>query len=419
MNRSLPHRLLMRMPMKWLFFILKNFHRFIPNSQDNTSLKVMNLYSKLVIDNTYKAFCSPNKVIWTTIFLPSEILYAFNLIPFSMELASGMLGEIGFTQNALEKSDSLCDSTDFCTFHRASLGHVANGMLPKPIGIISYNYICNNNVQTPKKCAAVVNKPLLHLDVPLENDNEAIPFLASGIRNFVKDLENLTKSKLNPEKLREVVINAEKTRKIILKINDLRKVEFAPSIVTEALNFFVIRNIFTGSQEGVVFFQKLYEELLEITEKIRKLRISNKDKSKIIWLEYKPCYKSEFFNLFMDKDHEIVFEEMNYIEWPELNPEEPFESLAKKIISCHYNQTGEKRLSIIEKLTDDYKADAVVSFSNWGCRRNNLLIPTIKKRLNDKGISFLNIDSDSLDPTVYMHGQIKTRIEAFMEQLVH
>ncbi len=91
-----------------------------------------------------------------------------------------------------------------------------------------------------------------------------------------------------------------------------------------------------------------------ITEDRKKLGLSNKDKIKILWLEYKPSYETELFSYFNDNENvEVVFEEMNYIDWPKLNPDEPFESLAKKIISCHYNQTGENRLSIIEKLTND------------------------------------------------------------------
>ena len=62
------------------------------------------------------------------------------------------------------------------------------------------------------------------------------------------------------------------------------------------------------------------------------------------------------------EDLEFVFEEMNYIDWPELNTDRPFESIAKKIISCHYNQTGEKRLIVIEKVVDEYKADSSYPF---------------------------------------------------------
>ena len=127
--------------------------------------------------------------------------------------SNGNYGQIRIRIEALEKSESLCDSTDFCTFHRTSHGYAADGTFPDPIGILNNNHVYNNNVQTPKKCAAgVANRSLLHLDVPMKDDDYAISYMVEGLHKMVRDLGNLTKINLDPKRLKNIIITTGKKR---------------------------------------------------------------------------------------------------------------------------------------------------------------------------------------------------------------
>ena len=65
-------------------------------------------------------------------------------------------------------------------------------------------------------------------------------------------------------------------------------------------------------------------------------------------------------------------------------------------------------------LAREYKVDAVIVFSSWGCRRNNAAVPTLKRELNKIGYPLLSLDGDCVDDHNYMPGQFSTRIEGFL-----
>ena len=118
-----------------------------------------------------------------------------------------------------------------------------------------------------------------------------------------------------------------------------------------------------------------------------------------------------------DQGVKIVFEETNYVYWDKLDPQKLYESLAKKLISSHYNGPLARRIEVTRVLAREYKVDAVIVFSSWGCRRNNAAVPTLKRELNKIGYPLLSLDGDCVDDHNYMPGQFSTRIEGFLEML--
>ena len=113
----------------------------------------------------------------------------------------------------------------------------------------------------------------------------------------------------------------------------------------------------------------------------------------------------------------IVFEETNYVFWDKLDPKNPYESLARKLITSHYNGPLERRVEVTKRLAREYQVDGVVVFSTWGCRRNNAAVPALKREFNKIGYPLLSLDGDCIDDHNYMPGQFSTRIEGFLEML--
>jgi benzoyl-CoA reductase/2-hydroxyglutaryl-CoA dehydratase subunit BcrC/BadD/HgdB len=143
-----------------------------------------------------------------------------------------------------------------------------------------------------------------------------------------------------------------------------------------------------------------------------------KDLIRILWLELKPYFTVDFLTkLEEEQGVKIVFEETNYVYWDKLDPQRPYESLAKKLITSHYNGPLERRIEVTRKLAREYQVDGVVVFSSWGCRRNNAAVPTLKRELNKIGYPLLSLDGDCIDDHNYMPGQFSTRIEGFLEML--
>jgi len=77
----------------------------------------------------------------------------------------------------------------------------------------------------------------------------------------------------------------------------------------------------------------------------------------------------------------------------------------------------DNRVKVIINIAREYKIDGAVLFSHWGCRQSNGGARIIKDSLKKLGIPTLVIDGDCVDRNNSSHGQIKTRMQGFLEIL--
>jgi benzoyl-CoA reductase/2-hydroxyglutaryl-CoA dehydratase subunit BcrC/BadD/HgdB len=66
-------------------------------------------------------------------------------------------------------------------------------------------------------------------------------------------------------------------------------------------------------------------------------------------------------------------------------------------------------------MVKELSPDAVINFCHWGCKQasgGNMLLKDSKNKLN---IPMLTLDGDAVDRRNSHDGQIKTRLEAFLE----
>lgn len=108
---------------------------------------------------------------------------------------------------------------------------------------------------------------------------------------------------------------------------------------------------------------------------------------------------------------------MNYVYWPELDPQKPFLSLAQKVLSHPVIGPIENRAQSLKELVSNYKAHGIIHFSHWGCKPTIGGVYNLKKILQKDNIPFTVIESDCIDSGKYSEGQLRTRIESFLEML--
>ena len=77
----------------------------------------------------------------------------------------------------------------------------------------------------------------------------------------------------------------------------------------------------------------------------------------------------------------------------------------------------DNRLKALEQMASDYDIDGAVLFSHWGCRQSNGGARIIKDFFAKKGIPLLVLDGDCVDRSNSSAGQIKTRLQGYMEIL--
>ncbi|OHB86430.1 MAG: hypothetical protein A3J73_00315 [Planctomycetes bacterium RIFCSPHIGHO2_02_FULL_38_41] len=367
----------------------------------------------------YNVYAHPDRTIWTTMFVPSEILFAMGLNPFCLEIGAALFAGFGQSARGLIEAESYGVSTDICSFHRSAIGHAFRNMFPKNKLQVATTTLCDNNTKTIKICESITGKETIVLDVPYEADDYSITYLAKQLEDFVKRLEQITGRKIKQDAFEQAIEYSNQTREKILEVNELRKDLHAPLPGSRALGFMFPAFLLIGSKLSLKFFSSLASELrTKITESKKNNKILPDDHIRILWLELKPYFKVDFLTkLEKEQGVKIAFEETNYIFWDKLDPKNPYESLAKKLITSHYNGPLERRVEVTKKLAKEYNVDGVVVFSTWGCRRNNAAVPTLKRELNKAGFPFLSLDGDCIDDHNYMPGQFSTRIEGFLEMI--
>ena len=100
-----------------------------------------------------------------------------------------------------------------------------------------------------------------------------------------------------------------------------------------------------------------------------------------------------------------------------MDPDKPFASIAKSIISIPYSLSSFERIKHMQKLAKSYQIDGAINPCHWGCRQGTGIRGLISKGLKEIDIPVLNLEIDCVDSRNLAKGQIETRIEAFIEML--
>ena len=100
-----------------------------------------------------------------------------------------------------------------------------------------------------------------------------------------------------------------------------------------------------------------------------------------------------------------------------MDPDNPFESIAKRMISIPFSMSTSERIRLMQGLARDYQIDGAINPCHWGCRQGTGARGLISKGMQDINVPVLNLEIDCVDSRNLAKGQIETRVEAFMEML--
>ena len=116
----------------------------------------------------------------------------------------------------------------------------------------------------------------------------------------------------------------------------------------------------------------------------------------------------------------VVFDHctgLRHYEEPVIRDEEPMKSLARRYLLkplCYQAAGYEKRLDRIKRIIKEYSINGVIYCSMRCCDYGLFEMPIIERSLKDSSIPFLFLENDY---TRENEGQVRTRVEAFLETL--
>jgi benzoyl-CoA reductase/2-hydroxyglutaryl-CoA dehydratase subunit BcrC/BadD/HgdB len=256
------------------------------------------------------------------------------------------------------------------------------------------------------------------LDIPYDYKSEdSLEYLTGQLREMTALLEKRTGGEMDPEKLAETIKHSNEAREYFIKVNKLRTSVPAPVSGGEAIDFSALLAFTWGSKEMVDLCKALYEEIKEKVE-INSALQKTHSRPRILWRHLRPYYDNSLID-FIEKDLncDIVFEEINFIHWGEMDPDDPFRSLARKLILNSAVGPIEHWMEDSFGLLEKYSVDAVISFNHWGCRQLTSTNQIFKDELKKRNIPALELGGDCIDNRNYSFQQMKTRIQAFIEMI--
>lgn len=357
------------------------------------------------LEETRAAYNGKRKTIWCSTFVPSELIYALGGVPFMPEVAAGFTATAGLADEMLVRAEGDWLNADLCSIHRCGTGLMMAGLMPEPDLIISSSHLCDGAKKYLQNISYKYDCPFYLLETPYRLEDA--DWLAGQIRSLVKDLK--------PKKIdfESAFSYSNKAYRYHQRVNKLRQQVPATLSGERAMNMVPMEFISFGSRQAVDYYRKLARELQK--------RINNREsvvaeeKYRLLWLHLKPYYSQRIFSNLQAQGAIVAFEEYNQLYWELLDPDNPYLSLARKMINHFGWGPLKKQLNNILQLVDDYQIDGVIGFSQWGCRQNNGRMDIIKKEMKLQGIPFLNIDGDLVDNRNYREGQLLTRLQAFLE----
>lgn len=354
------------------------------------------------------------KVVGTfCVFVPEEIVLALNAI--SVGLCAG--AELGF-----EAAEEYIPRNT-CSLIKSAFGFKLAKVCPyiEASDMIVGENTCDGKKKAYESYGQIVDN--LHImDIPQMKSDSGRALLKAEYRKFADALEELTGNKLTVESLKAGIETVNNKRKAILRLSNLRAANPVPisgldMLLANQIFFYDDPARYTAAVNAIC---DELEQRIEVGE-----GVFAKDAPRIL---LSGCPMSlpnwKVPNIIETSGAIVVGEEMctgergtQVLTCDDADTiDELIDNIADRYfqIDCAVFTPNKSRYEHIKEMAKKYNADGVLHYSLQFCQPYQAEAIPFEKGLEDEGIPVLNIETDYSQEDV---GQLKTRIEAFIERV--
>ncbi|HAZ11475.1 MAG: hypothetical protein A2X86_10855 [Bdellovibrionales bacterium GWA2_49_15] len=374
-----------------------------------------NLRKKFALELAHfgnRLFAGKEPLAWCGITVPFDLLNALGVNACFVEFLGAVLSASGQINDILENAEQDGYSPDTCGYHRAVYGAARQGLVPTPDFLIGSSVPCTGGQAVMERLSSQFKKDLYMLQIPQVENERNVAFLAHQLREMVSFVESRLGKKLDQERLRNAVRLSNEMRAQMVELFSLAAQNPSPVKSKELANFALVLNLMNGTQAGLDLVGNFK------TEYARRVREQQCPPSKLrlLWLQNRIQFKNGLLDL-LENEYQasIVVDELNDVTWEPIDPDDPFPGMAKRSISIPFNGPGTNRLTHLKKLIDRYQIGGVINPCNWGCRQGAGSRGLIEQSLREMSIPIINLEVDCVDSRGFGEGQLRTRLEAFLE----
>lgn len=347
--------------------------------------------------------------IWGNIFAPCELIHSFGLNALSIECLACYVSGYRLEDFFIDFAQSLGIAPTLCSYHKTFIGAVESGVVPPASYAVTTSLSCDGNLNTFRFLQKKNHVPFTLLDVPYTDDDASVDYLAAQLETMVRDMEEQLGRKFQPEKLKESLRIENETRSELLRFYELAQRHYYPGEIIHQLYMMMGTHLLMGTQKFLDLIRFMNEEIQTFPEFTGK---------RILWIHLIPYYQESLKYYFNSSEkYQLLGGDIIFDFTDTLDPEDPFRSLARKLIKNVYNGSYSHKAQAIGSLTDKLHPDAVIHFCHWGCKQASGGSLLLKEAMKERNIPMLILDGDGIDHRNSHDGQIKTRLEAFLEMI--
>ncbi len=368
-------------------------------------------------------------VAWVTSGAPVELLRAFGFYTVYPENHGALCGAKGLGSELCRVAEERGFSQDLCSYARIDLGSALSGRtpagrLPRPDLLFASNNICQTVGYWYRVLADWWEIPFLMLDTPFNHEGEPgeaeVAYMAGQLEAMIPELERVSGAAFRMDRLQEALHLSKETAGTWGEVLGTMKAQPSPITIFDAFVHLAPVVSLRGLPVALDYYRVLLEELEQrVAQGQGGIR---EERRRLLWDNIAVWYKvRDFSTLFAEQGMSFVTATYTNA-WaetaPYMNPERPFESIARAYSRVILNNSLDQRLGLMEQLIRDFRVDGLVIHSARSCKPYSVGQYDLKRLLMERlEVPSVVIEADIADDRAFAEEQTRTRLEAFFETL--
>lgn len=344
-----------------------------------------------------------------SIFMPCELLQCFEIHPMFAEAMACYINGAAAERGFIEYAESCGIAETYCSYHKILMGAVLSKVIPKPKLTVNTSLVCDANNLSFRRAAEYYGIPHVYVDVPYDRTGESVEYVAGQLRELAAVLEELTKKKLDTDSLKEAVSRSGRTLETFRQCQVAKRGKYLDNDLTSELYEVFGTHVLLGTRE-----MEQYADML-----LKDIRSSGPARGvRLLWMHTIPYYQEPLRELLNFSGRcQVISCDMNFDSFCEMDPEQPFGSMARRLVYNSFNGSAKNRILQALRMCRQQEIDGVVYFCHWGCKQTLGGAGNAVKMMEEANIPVLVLDGDGCDRNNSGNGQMATRIQAFIEML--
>lgn len=339
---------------------------------------------------------------WLCLYVPEEILHAAGAFPVRI------MGGARETPTA----NSYLYSNN-CSFVRNCLEQGLQDHYRSLDGLVTFN-TCDHIRRLFDVWKRYLRLPFMQvLSLPYKVTDSSVSYYRGELARMKKGLEETFGVKITDEALRESIALYNRTRTLLKSLYELRKAESPPISGTEALQVILA---------GMVMPREEYNRCLErLLERLKGARGNHDGKIRLLLLGSE-LEDPGYIQLIEELGGVVVVDDLcngtRYFEGQVETTGDPLDALASRYLTrapCPRLRPSSRRVARLQELARDWQVQGVIYQSIKFCDLHSGVFPVIRDGFQEVGLPVLSLQREYGMAGL---GQMKTRVQAFYENLV-